>query len=418
MNAVKTVCLLGFLLLLPAAALPAGCVTGPAAITHSPGFAPSPAETVVLDPAAYPKAQCNDGSPGAYAVRRGFGLARNRWVIWLHGGGLCFDQASCTPRWNTPRTSSRAFSGGRPVGFGGGIQSDQPAQNPDFYDANLVVLAYCSSDFWSGGSDGDPAYPASDVRSWHFRGRDIVTSVIRDLVAHHGLGPGQEVLFGGGSAGGIGAFLTINDVQPLLPAGTRLLAAADAGYGIDAQGYASAAPGGVSPARPTPAEAMIWAGSALWRGRGDAVCDARATALRPTDWRAHQDCYSPDFLTHGGFIRTPAFIRQSQDDRMLLLLYSGIQPNVALRTHAAGAAAYLRYFATRMARALATADPWHSVYSTEDTNHVMMETAEFTATQGRFTAGSDTLSTTIAAALGQWYRRPCPPVRDIQAAAP
>ncbi len=263
------------------------------------------------------------------------------------------------------------------------------------------ALAYCSSDFWSGGTSGDPAYPADDVRSWHFQGRAIVLAVLRDLVARHGLGPGQEVLFGGASAGGVGMFLTLNDAAPLLGA-TRLLAASDGGYGIDVAGINGPGPGGA-----TPIEAFVAQAMALWRGRGDGPCTARATAAQPGNERARMECYSPEVLTHGGGLPTPVFIRQSEQDRMLLRT-SGFRPG------AAGAEAYLRRFGADMVRALSTVDPWHSVFATAGSDHVAMDGPAFTEGNATFPGPAGVFGTSIARAFGDWYRRPCPATRDVQ----
>src|SRR6185437_7818367 len=79
------------------------CTVPPTTIVHSQGT-PNPKQTILLDTTKYPTALCNDGTPGAYAIRRGFGAAANRWVIWLHGSGACVDQTTCAPRYHTPQS--------------------------------------------------------------------------------------------------------------------------------------------------------------------------------------------------------------------------------------------------------------------------------------------------------------------------
>jgi hypothetical protein len=73
-----------------------------------------------------------------------------------------------------------------------------------------------SSDFWSGDA------PASAATfNFQFRGSRIVAAVIKDLISAHGMGStaGERLLFGGCSAGAIGAMNNIEAVAALLPAG-------------------------------------------------------------------------------------------------------------------------------------------------------------------------------------------------------
>jgi hypothetical protein len=38
------------------------------------------------------QAVCNDGTPGYYYLRRGYG---SEWLVYLEGGLWCYDQPSC-----------------------------------------------------------------------------------------------------------------------------------------------------------------------------------------------------------------------------------------------------------------------------------------------------------------------------------
>ena len=73
---------------------------------------------------------------------------------------------------------------------------------------------YCSSDIWSGDA------PASNATfGYTFRGSRIVTAVMNGLMQNQGLGatPGQRLLFGGCSAGAIGAMNNIEAVAAMMP---------------------------------------------------------------------------------------------------------------------------------------------------------------------------------------------------------
>jgi hypothetical protein len=78
------------------------------------------------------------------------------------------------------------------------------------------VRRYCTSDFWSGDAAASNA-----TFGFNFRGSRVVSAVITDLLANKGMGatPGQRLLFGGCSAGAIGAMNNIDAVQALLPVG-------------------------------------------------------------------------------------------------------------------------------------------------------------------------------------------------------
>jgi hypothetical protein len=83
------------------------------------------------------------------------------------------------------------------------------------YDTDTLRDRYCSSDIWSGDA------PASNATfGYTFRGSRIVAAVMTGLMKTQGLGskPGQRLLFGGCSAGAIGAMNNIEAVAAMMPA--------------------------------------------------------------------------------------------------------------------------------------------------------------------------------------------------------
>ena len=75
-------------------------------------------------------------------------------------------------------------------------------------------VKYCTSDLWSGDA------PASDdTYGFTFRGSRVVAAVINALVSEQGMGstPGARLLFGGCSAGAIGAMNNLEAVSRLVP---------------------------------------------------------------------------------------------------------------------------------------------------------------------------------------------------------
>ena len=86
------------------------------------------------------------------------------------------------------------------------------AGNSAFGNANRVYVKYCSSDLWAGALPASQANPGG----FAFMGSRIVSGVISALVANHGLGAGHRLLFGGCSAGAIGAMHNLDAVSTQL----------------------------------------------------------------------------------------------------------------------------------------------------------------------------------------------------------
>ncbi len=53
-----------------------------------------------IDIRRFPEAVCNDGTPAVFYYGPFSGTeSRNKWIIFLQGGGSCFDGRSCAERW-------------------------------------------------------------------------------------------------------------------------------------------------------------------------------------------------------------------------------------------------------------------------------------------------------------------------------
>ena len=97
----------------------------------------------------YPEAVCNDGSAAGFYFRKGgsddsgFLIEDPQWLVFLEGGGWCWDQASCAQRTgiyptlmsSTKWTPTKALTG---------IFSPDPLSSP-LATANKVYVPYCSS---------------------------------------------------------------------------------------------------------------------------------------------------------------------------------------------------------------------------------------------------------------------------------
>eukprot|EP01046_Picozoa_sp_COSAG06_P054611 COSAG06_NODE_9782_length_1819_cov_1.097093_1_plen_97_part_10 len=76
-------------------------------------------------------AKCLDGTPPAYAIRRGQGPNASRFIIFLEGGGWCFSVAECAGRRHGGLGSSKGY---------------QPRQAMDEHEENCLSLS-CSGTF-------------------------------------------------------------------------------------------------------------------------------------------------------------------------------------------------------------------------------------------------------------------------------
>lgn len=181
-----------------------------------------------------PLAVCNDGSPGAYYFTPAtVEEMKNVFVVFLPGGGQCFDETSCAQRWQDIGTTYMSSTGFLPTIEKAGILDTDPTKSP-FYGANKAVLGYCSSD----GYMGDTAASA-DSWGWHFRGQRLVRSMLQHLQLYHGLNGGSQVLLGGASAGARG-MMALSDLLHhggYLPIGSQVALFLDSPYYIDIVPY-------------------------------------------------------------------------------------------------------------------------------------------------------------------------------------
>ena len=57
-------------------------------------------QRIIVDTKRFPEAICNDGSPAVFYIGRHTKEEdRNRWIIFLQGGGSCGNAQACAERW-------------------------------------------------------------------------------------------------------------------------------------------------------------------------------------------------------------------------------------------------------------------------------------------------------------------------------
>jgi hypothetical protein len=254
----------------------------------------APLQKVAVRNAANRQAVCNDGSPGVYYSRPGAGTGVNRWVIFLAGGGFCFSFDTCEFR-SVLNPELMTSADKPPTIQVDGLLSDMKAQNPDFYNANHVVVVYCSSDLWSGSREKSDA-----AGGFEFRGWNIVRAVIADLKQQQtgpNLKTATEVLLAGTSAGGAGVMVHLDWVAAQLPR-AKVRGLNDAGWLPES----NALPLG-EPVRETVAKAVQY-----WNGKPDPSCVAANPGRKDR-------CYLSSVYP---YLKTPLFVQESQWDSWAL----------------------------------------------------------------------------------------------------
>ena len=123
------------------------------------------------------------------------------WLVFLDGGAWCYDAHNCESR-------SRQFKGTGakvPKSFWpyAGYMDASPTTNPTFASFHRVHFHYCDGSSFSGDRQ-EPLSTGPGKPPLYLRGRRVLAALLRTaLVA--GMADAEEVLFSGGSAGGIGA---------------------------------------------------------------------------------------------------------------------------------------------------------------------------------------------------------------------
>ncbi|MBI5507480.1 MAG: hypothetical protein HY903_01885 [Deltaproteobacteria bacterium] len=357
-----------------------GCSGPPAATPPATGGDPAPADVRTGDPgapalvldkhvvadAAARGAVCNDGSPAIYYRRRGTGAGARRFVIELTGGMFCSNNADCDRRAvQAPAlVSSLNAASSKP---GPGILSIDPALNPDFYNANHVSIAYCSSDNWSGDRAAETA-----TNSRAFRGRKIVQAVTEDLLdptltPAPNLADATDVLLVGESAGGMGVMQNLDWLAGAL-APTPVRGLNDAGWFVHVAAYDAGLPG---------LAAWMLEGLGYWQAKVDASCAAAHAADASV-------CYfGADIYPE---LTTPILVHASQRDGNIIGALGVTPPPDAAE------AAYVESYAAAVRDSLASVS---AAFANAGRDHTLVDSDKLDSVK---IAG-----TSLRDLVGRWY---------------
>ncbi|CAO2162341.1 unnamed protein product [Urochloa humidicola] len=184
--------------------------------------APLMVPITILKSAVDAGAVCMDGTPPAYHLDPGSGAGNNSWIVNLEGGGWCNNVRACQFRKTSRRGSSDLME--KEIPFGG-IMSNSPVDNPDFYNWNRVKIRYCDGASFAGeGFDKENGF--------YFRGQRIWEATVRHLLSI-GMASADKVLLTGCSAGGLAVILHCDEFQAFFQPSTAVKCLADAGLFLD-----------------------------------------------------------------------------------------------------------------------------------------------------------------------------------------
>lgn len=165
-------------------------------------------------------AQCMNGSPYAYWVKRG---TTNKLLYYFQGGGACWEQLTCS----VPVCDTTVTNGDNPQNAGSGFANVNDPRNP-FRDWNVVFVSYCSCDIHFGDAAQD--YPLH-VEHRGFQNAKVIEKFARE----HFVAP-DEVFVTGSSAGAYGAWFHAPILELVYP-GAQFHVLADAGNGVITQDF-------------------------------------------------------------------------------------------------------------------------------------------------------------------------------------
>ncbi len=153
-----------------------------------------------LEDAAAKKALCNDGTAPVYYKR--VNPDSKKWFINLEGGAFCYDLYSCEMRHLLLHSFTTGSLDVTPATMKPeGLFSTDCKVNPNFCDANIFYLHYCSSDLHAGEVE----------RTWskgtlYFHGKSILEHFIKQVAAKYpAMKEAELVILSGNSAGAEGA---------------------------------------------------------------------------------------------------------------------------------------------------------------------------------------------------------------------
>lgn len=141
---------------------------------------------------------CRDGSETGFGIR--MNSKSDKLVIYLEGGGACFNAATCAIN---PATFGKiAFDAWKGTAGQTGIFNSDNESNP-LRDWNMVYVPYCTGDIHGGAADHVDVPGLTAPKNQSFMGYQNLGAYLKRLVPT--FSGASQVLLTGISAGGFGA---------------------------------------------------------------------------------------------------------------------------------------------------------------------------------------------------------------------
>jgi ribosome maturation protein SDO1 len=170
--------------------------------------------------ATSPGGRCADGTMAGYYIHEG--TNPSLFVIFMEGGGACYDEVTCTKRSRMHLGSSKSWASTMPGSY---TYDSDCLSNPDFCTATHAYVAYCTGDLHAGNNTS----PSPESWGLYFDGHANFVAIVSELQQKHGLNAAKRVLLTGTSAGGVGTFKNVDYLASRLPQAT-VKGAPDAGW--------------------------------------------------------------------------------------------------------------------------------------------------------------------------------------------
>ncbi|XP_075108751.1 pectin acetylesterase 8-like [Nicotiana tabacum] len=105
-----------------------------------------------------------------------------------------------------------------------GILSNEPNENPDFFNWNRVKVKYCDGSSFTGDiEEVDP------VTGLHFRGARVFLAIMEDLL-YKGMWKAENAILSGTSPGGLASILHCDKFRSFFSTSARVKCISDAGF--------------------------------------------------------------------------------------------------------------------------------------------------------------------------------------------
>ena len=156
--------------------------------------------------------KCLDGTQAGYYFEEG--TQTSLYVIALEGGGYCNTEGLAKKRVGTDLGGSNKWPSKKDGSEQDSAFLDTDCDtNPDFCQANRVLIPYCTGDTHLGRRHED----LHESFGMYFDGRLNFEAIVNKLIADHGMGNAANILLTGTSAGGIGTFHNVDWLAEHVP---------------------------------------------------------------------------------------------------------------------------------------------------------------------------------------------------------